>query len=294
MSSAKQNNKQSTKKGDKLRKDVTGQPENCADLAVDDEASMATQVNMAAIISLLEEHKEALSAEFRSAIAPLQSSIEQIQVTVVDHGQRITSLETNTNDYSDRLVTLETTCKRLEASSAKLKAKVVDLESRSRRCNLRIIGVPESAEGPQPTAFFSDFLHRLLGPDILATPPELDRAHRSAAAKPGPGEKPRSVIVRFHNFKTKEKVLHAARKLRAQGKLRYQNKPISIYEDYSPEVMELRSPYRDVMDQLYQRGLKPSLRFPAKLVITVANGDRVWLTSVGEAVKYLGDSHPGS
>ncbi|KAJ3581370.1 hypothetical protein NHX12_008525 [Muraenolepis orangiensis] len=44
---------------------------------------------------------------------------------------------------------------------ARLKAKNIDLEGRSRRNNLRIIGLPESIEGPRPTAFYSEVLVKM-------------------------------------------------------------------------------------------------------------------------------------
>ncbi|KAI4806601.1 hypothetical protein KUCAC02_017419 [Chaenocephalus aceratus] len=160
-------------------------------------------------------------------------------------------------------------------------AKTADLEARSRRKNIRITGLPESIEGPRPTAFFSDLLTQLLGDQILPTSPELVRAHRSLAVKPKPGERPRPVIIRFHNFQTKERVIREARKMRAD--LRYEGKPIAFYEDYIPEVVMQRALYREVMAQLYKLGLRPALQCPAKLMITAENGDKVRLSSVEEA-----------
>lgn len=99
----------------------------------------------------------------------------------------------------------------------------------------------------------------VLGKDVLSSPPELDRAHR--APKPAEGQKPRAVIICFHKFQTKDLVIWAARKKR---ELKYRDKPIYIYEDYFPEVMEQRVEYKEVMHQLYTRKLKPSLLYPAQ------------------------------
>ncbi|KAJ3590341.1 hypothetical protein NHX12_008293 [Muraenolepis orangiensis] len=145
---------------------------------------------------------------------------------------------------------------------AKLKAKIIDLEGRSRRNNLRIIGIPESIEGPRPTAFYSEVLVKMLGDQVLQTPPELDRAHRTLAAKPRQGDKPRPVIVCFHRHQTKELVIREARN---------QDSPIRIYEDYCPEVQEQRAAYRDVMAKLYNSTAKLSFtrissRSPTKRV----------------------------
>ena len=80
-------------------------------------------------------------------------------------------------------------CAALADSNTKLAAKVVDLEGRSRRNNIRIIGLPESIEGPRATAFFSDMLVEVFGRQTLQSPPELDRAHRALTAKPPGGKK---------------------------------------------------------------------------------------------------------
>ena len=87
----------------------------------------------------------------------------------------------------------------LEDSFAKLKAKTINIEYHSRRNNIQIVGVPESAEDTQPTTFLSIFLLEIFGNEVLSSPLELDRAHRALTAKL-PGSKPRLVIVRIHNY----------------------------------------------------------------------------------------------
>lgn len=253
------------------------------------EDTTASEVSMAVLTSLLEDHKTALSAEFKKAFSILEAKIDVVQATVSNHGQRITSLESNADSLGERLITLEATCSELATSNTKLKAKAADLEARSRRNNIRIIGLPKSIEGPQPTTFFSDLLFQLLGEPTLSTPPELDRAHRALIAKSKQGEKSRPVIIQFHNFQIKEKVIREARKRRVE--LQYQGKPIAFYEDYTPEVMEQRAVYREVMADLCKLGLRPILVYPAKLMITTKSGDKVWLSSVGEAKTFLFSKH---
>ena len=77
----------------------------------------------------------------------------------------------------------------MEDSYNKLKTKNIDLESCSRRNNIRIVGLRELIEGTQPTAFFSGLLKEILGEEILPKAPELDRAHRALVAKPAPGSR---------------------------------------------------------------------------------------------------------
>lgn len=133
----------------------------------------------------------------------------------------------------------------LADSNNKLLVKTSDLESRSHRSNIQIIGLPESIEGPTPTMFFSKLLVELLREEILESPPKLDRAHRTLTAKSQPGLKPRPVIIRLHRYQIKDLIIREARKRR--GKLQYQGTPVQIFEDYAPEVVEECAKYRTVM-----------------------------------------------
>lgn len=135
-----------------------------------DEAPATAVASMPSLVKLLEEHRDALSKEFKSAITSLEAKLDFVQETVTDHGNRLTSLEANANQLSDKME--EAKCAAMEGSYNKLKAKAIDLESRSRRNNIRIAGLPESIEGARPTDFFfSRLLVELLGDQVLTTAP---------------------------------------------------------------------------------------------------------------------------
>ena len=59
--------------------------------------------SMAAIANLLEEHRKALSADFKTTISSLEAKLDLIQATVSDHGEKIASLESNLQD--ERMLT---------------------------------------------------------------------------------------------------------------------------------------------------------------------------------------------
>lgn len=233
----------------------------------------------ASIASLLEEHRANIATDFKNSFAALESRLETMQATIIEHGQRITSLETCAESDDQRLSALETKCATLADSNMKLLQKMTDLESRNRRNNIRIVGLPESIEGPRPTNFFSELLVVLLGEETLGSPPELDRAHRSLAAPPG--SRPRPVIIRLHRYQTKDLIIREARKRR--GKLQYRGTSVQIFEDYAPEVVEERSKYRKVMAELYNLSLRPALLFPARLQVTLGDGTRKRFSSPEEA-----------
>ncbi|KAG7259613.1 hypothetical protein CRUP_013395 [Coryphaenoides rupestris] len=91
----------------------------------------------------------------------------------------------------------------------------------------------------------------VLGTEMLTSPPELDRAHRSLAPKPAPRGKSRPVILRFHRFQIKDLVIREARR---RGELIYKGHRIRFYDDYSPDVLKLRAEFKSSMAELYKRG----------------------------------------
>lgn len=215
----------------------------------------------------------------------MESRLEKIHTTVREHEQRIVSLEDSTESSDQRFRELEVRCAALAERTDKLLAKTSDLESRSRRNNIRIIGLPESIEGPRPTVFFAELLVELLGSETLQSPPELDRAHRGLTMKPQPGQRPRPVIARVHRYQVKDLIIREARKRR--GKLQYRGTPVQIYEDYAPEVVEERAKYRSVMAELYNLGCRPALLFPARLQVTLADGAKKRFSSPEDAATYV-------
>lgn len=241
-------------------------------------------VSKADLEALLSDHKAALISEFKTSFKVLNEKIDGLQATVSGHNDRLTSLEENAETLHQRLEKVEATCDLLQTNNQRLQAKLTDLEGRSRRSNVRLVGLPEGIEGAQPTKFFSQLLKEALGEAVFPTAPELDRAHRSLAPKPGPGGRPRPVLLCFHRFQIKELLVREARK---KNTLTYQGHTFRIYEDYSPEVVNQRKEYRNVMSSLFKMGLKPSLLYPAKLRITQTDGSRTWLGSIAEAEKFI-------
>lgn len=227
---------------------------------------------LASFTDLLENHRASIADDLKNSFAALESRLQKIQTTVSDHRQRIVSLETSLESDDQRIRALEAQVVALTDSNSKLLAKTSDLKSRSRRNNIRIIGLPESIEGPTPTMFFSKLLVELLSEEILESPPELDRAHRVLTAKPQPGSRPRPVIIRLHRYQVNNLIIRKARKRR--GNLQYQGAPIQIFEDYAPEVAEERTKYRSVMAELYNLSLRPALLFPARLQVTLTRMKR--------------------
>uniref|UniRef100_A0AAV2KCT3 L1 transposable element RRM domain-containing protein n=1 Tax=Knipowitschia caucasica TaxID=637954 RepID=A0AAV2KCT3_KNICA len=239
----------------------------------------------AVLTAKLAESKSELLAEIKDTYARYEAKLTGLQNSVEDHDQRITSLEQFANSTSDELTDVPTELAAVASENAKLKARLIDLSGRTRRNNIRIVGLPEQIENQtRPTEFFSQLLCDVLGADILSSPPRLDRAHRAQPARLASTGRPRHVVICFHHFQTRELVVRAARQLR--GGLKYKDTPIHIFEDYVPEVLEQRAQYRDVMERLFELGYKPALRYPAKLSVVLHDGSRKLLPTVKEAADF--------
>ncbi|KAI4826555.1 hypothetical protein KUCAC02_030001 [Chaenocephalus aceratus] len=56
-----------------------------------DEAPATAVASMPSLVKLLEDHRNALSKEFKSAMTSLEAKLDFVQETVTDHGNRLTS-----------------------------------------------------------------------------------------------------------------------------------------------------------------------------------------------------------
>lgn len=212
---------------------------------------------------------EQVKAAIDTALAPVVASFESFKSSIESQGRRIDELDQHMNDYSDRIVALEQTVLKLNSANKVLTEKVEDLESRSRRCNLRVIGLPEGVEGSDPVTFMSHFFQDVLGSEMFPAPPLLDRAHRIGPASLADKENQRArvMIVRFHYFTDKEKVVRRGN----WNQLFYQSHKIFVFPDYNSSVAKRRAAFSVVRNGLREKNVRFSLRFPARLIISIGD-----------------------
>ncbi|KAK1904349.1 LINE-1 retrotransposable element ORF1 protein [Dissostichus eleginoides] len=241
-------------------------------------------------LTLADMEKLFLSMEER-IISKLSVQLSADRATVDRHDQTIQGMEVALNGMETRLQTVESTCTALSRENESLKFKVDDLENRSRRNNIRITGVPEKVEGPQPTAFMELFLAETFGAEAFPSPPAVDRAHRVTTARKTQSDTPRPFIAWIHNFQTKERILKLAREA---GPLSFRGGNIHIFPDYSVEVSKKRATYAAVKSELRNAGLEYRMFFPAKLQVTDKNGQKLIFFSPGEVSSFLHSSRSGA
>lgn len=217
-------------------------------------------------------------------ITNLTSQISTNHAGIAKHDETIQSIETSMNDFQDRITALEASVGYLSKENEQLKLKLDDLENRSRRCNIRITGIPEGEEGGKPTAFIESCLQEMFGEGAFPRPVVVDRAHRLNIKKKKRGDtRPRPFIACLHHFQMKQRVMELARD---KGSLDYNGSEVHIFADYSAEVAKKRAAFAPIKTRLRNDGLHFNVLFPAKLRVNV-NGATHDFSSPEEAAAFL-------
>uniref|UniRef100_A0A3Q3ACX0 L1 transposable element RRM domain-containing protein n=1 Tax=Kryptolebias marmoratus TaxID=37003 RepID=A0A3Q3ACX0_KRYMA len=185
----------------------------------------------------------------------LNSSISNLRAALSDICDRVASTEATAESHGGRISELEKKYDGLAALCSQQQAKLEDLEARSHRQNIRIVGIPEKAENGKPLNFIIKLLPQLLGEDNFNRPIEVDRAHRSPTqAKDG---KTRAIIVKLHYFQEKERVLRLARE---KGSLQYDGRPVFIFPDLTSTVMKKRQAFQVIREKCRSNGIRYGFR----------------------------------
>ncbi|CAL1602361.1 unnamed protein product [Knipowitschia caucasica] len=199
-------------------------------------------------------------------IKGIKEEIGQLNLRIGTAEERIAETESRDIELTKVLIQVLRKQKLLEE-------KCQDLESRSRRKNLRIYSVPEKSEGNNMVEFIYKFLNERLG----ITGVRIERAHRAAPLvtdggadrRPGTPKRPGSIVVRFQSYVEKQRVLQAAW---TKKDIRIKDSRIFFDEDFSAQVYKERAKYRQVRKQLYERNIKTRILYPAKLKLFLSDG----------------------
>lgn len=141
---------------------------------------------------------------------------------------------------------------------AELRDSLSDLVNRERRLNLQLIGLKEKSE-----ADFSEALEA----DISET--ELQWVHRSLGPVPEENRPPRSIIMRFHSFLKRERVMAAVRaKVRESSGITWRGSKISLFPNMTRDVTERRWQFTAVRKQLHELDIRFTLAYPAVIHFT--------------------------
>lgn len=243
---------------------------------------------------------EVLLEKQRSYFEPRFSQIQQVgidneeKLTAI-HGQ-LASLTASLGSIRSEVDTIKTT---VESNSCTLdnhnrtlqdmEMKLADMEDRSRRCNIRIIGLKEGVEGSNAIQYLSHSLP-IWFTKLADVQVEIMRAHRiySESSKKNVNTN-RTLIFNVLRYTTRQAILQAARK----NPLSIDGRRIRFSPDYSNYTVKRRQAFRQAMDSARARGLDFFLLYPATLKIKEGT-QYVAFTSAEDAEDYVNRAAPPS
>ncbi|KAJ1140400.1 hypothetical protein NDU88_006753 [Pleurodeles waltl] len=128
----------------------------------------------------------------------MQSDIAGFQSRVAGLEHRMGSLETQVATSQDR-----------DQNLLYLRSKLTDMEDRSRRDNIPLLGIPENEEGTDIQAFLGSALPKLTSLDF-DLPLEFQRAHRVGLKCSDKTSRPRPIITCLLRHNQTQQILQAA------------------------------------------------------------------------------------
>lgn len=224
----------------------------------------------------------------------IDSKISTVLEAIKEQTSQLQAISARMNEAEKRIADVEDTATLSEAKLAQfekqireMREHIDELDNRGRRCNVRIVGLPEGTEGLDPVKFLEKWIPEYLQMDIKAGRLKLDQAYRSSVLKPGPDQHPRLFIVKFHNYADKQRVMEAARRIGShranQDSPACKESRIFFFNDYSAEVVRRRKAFDDVKARLRKMNLEYALLYPATLRVMV-NGTQKRFNTPKEAV----------
>ncbi|KAJ1099562.1 hypothetical protein NDU88_004662 [Pleurodeles waltl] len=145
-----------------------------------------------------------------------------------------------------------------------LKSKLTDLEDRSRRDNIRLLGIPENEEGTDIQALLSSTVPKLTS--LNFDPPlEFQRVHRVGLKRFDASLRPRPIIACLLRHNQTQQILQTAR---SHGPFWIGQHGIRITADYSKDTNERRKAFLALRPRLRQLEMKYGLFDPARMWVT--------------------------
>ncbi len=251
---------------DDLNTDSANHPANAAQESKEASPN-ASKKEESNIMSAITNMREDLSVEFTG----IMSAIQEVKQEVKEFSNRLTTAEQQISDTEDQVSGLQRTVDTLQQQVKTFGEKLEDQENRSRRNNVRIVGLPEAVEGSDVVGFIEKWLPEVLGPDKFSGPVIIEIAHRLQDRCDR--NTPKILIMHFLSSKDKDKVLQI---ICAKGKITYNEREVKFFQDIARETHLKRRKYYEVKQKLKDMDIKYGIAFPAKLRITHTGRERIF------------------
>ena len=192
------------------------------------------------ILDLISEHQALLKQrldQLCDSITSVKTGVEELKeslsFTQNDIDQRFSNINEKVQNLEKELSSTKEKVRVIQMTeptwALEIRRKLVDLEDRSRRNNLRILGIKEDPRESWEEC--ENKIYNLLGEKLEMNTSNItiERAH---CVGENSNDKERAIVVQFSFYKEKINILRNYKKLKGTK--------ISIFEDFSQEAMQIR------------------------------------------------------
>ncbi|CAH2299068.1 Hypothetical predicted protein [Pelobates cultripes] len=218
------------------------------------EAQIKTPMTEDVLTKNLEKFHRAIGEDMTANMRELKQEFKMIQV-------KLAEMEENLKKFEKKHNTCQETIAGLTNKIGVLETKICDMEDRSRRANIRIRNIPEEVSNEKLEGFLLEFFKNLISDgdlhDYLT-----DRCHRLPKPYNASETLVRDVMVKFHSYKTKERIMAA---MRNKPTVEEKFKNLIIFQDLSFSTRSWRKTFKDLLPTLRQKNINYRWGFPSTL-----------------------------
>lgn len=212
-------------------------------------------------------------------------TLSVINIDLKEMAGRIEEAERRVSEMEECNADIKEVLSHISELQEHLQSQLKDLEARSRRNNIRIHGLLEGVEGDDILGFIEGFIKTELAlPDPDASL-GIQRCHRSLGPKPPQDSSPRSVVIYFLEFKTKERVLRSAWN---KKDIQYNGRRVFFEQDYTSDTLVKRKAYAPVRKALKEKDVRFQTLYPARLRVHLNTGTVIYKDAQEAAVDLKG------
>ncbi len=242
------------------REDLDDAIANSIKLALKEQQSTLNSVMASAV-------RDAVDSVLIPALRKLREDIQATNKSIKELRKELEAIATAAKQTRDRVDSVQAAAREdrrtdtdLRNQLERLTEKMTDMEDRSRRNNVWLVGLPEGAKGSNAAGFLrvnlSKWIPLLKGHDI-----EIDRAHHVYDGGRG-SDRPCTLIFRVLRWHDRSEILKGARQAYpvkcAQDKV-----TLLFFPDFSPATTIRRKAFNLVLKKMTALGLQPFLTYPA-------------------------------
>ncbi len=198
--------------------------------------------------------RDAVNSVLTPALRELRADIQATNNSVKELRVELEALASATKQTRDRVDSVQVAAREdrravtdLRNQLERLTEKMTDIEDRSRRNNVRLVGLPEGSEGSDVAGFLRVNLSKWI-PSLKGRNIEIDRAHRVYDGRKN-SDRPRTLIFRVLRWHDRSEILKGTRQA-YPVKCTQDNVTLLFFPDFSPATVARRKSLVPVLSRL--------------------------------------------